>query len=352
MALVDYTSDSDAESDAAVDRGPPAKKPRIDDGKALPPLPSAFHDLYASTVRTSTADDPSLHQGRVRQIPHKAGNWPSHVYIEWHPPNEAFSLLTRLISTLQKKTTDVTITSFLTSDLGVPLPIHISLSRPLSLNTANKEGFLTQLVSSIKRSNIPPFDLCIRDVEWHRTEESGRSFLVLRLESSSHATSTSTATNHKNPELTELLKRCNKIAKEHGQPGLYEWASDISSDDERDSKKMTQKTSVSNAFHISIAWSFSPPSDGLKQLTTRVFGPSFTSTSTAATATNINKGEETAKAEPQGQPTDKVRTTTPTCVHVDAVKAKIGNVVTNIPLPTPDRKGKVSDTNRLLGLTP
>lgn len=107
MALVDYSS-----SDSASEAGsPPAKRRKAPDGdarvtkpkgtigrvkakpgpssngrpdgdSALPPLPDEFHDLYASTVRTSTADDPSLHQGRKRAIPHIAGNWPSHVYIE------------------------------------------------------------------------------------------------------------------------------------------------------------------------------------------------------------------------------------------------------------------------------
>lgn len=411
MALVDYTSDSDGDSDrdenisppveppakkpsprsdttapsativnsistsnsndsAAKDgngtsNGPPAKKkPKLDND--LPPLPAAFHDLYASTVRTSTSDDPSLHQGRTRQTPHKVGNWPSHVYIEWHPPRETFSLLDKLISTLQKKITehdkdkDITITSFLTSDLGVPLPLHISLSRPLSLTTANKDEFLNDLLSTIRASNIRPFDLSIRDAEWHRTEESGRSFLVLRLQSSS----TKADSGNKNPELTELLRRCNELAREYNQPGLYEWASSSSSDklpplrpSESHSQKQSTtdcnnnnaaKKSVDNAFHISIAWSFTPPDDDLMKATKQVFSAAFAAT---PSCTNWIRGkEDNEDEEKEHQPTEAKAL----ChVQVEAVKAKIGNVVTNIPLLRPgDRVKDGKDSSRKLpGLT-
>lgn len=88
MALVDYSdSESDGErssGEAQVKPPPPAKKRKLSDTppSTLPPLPQSFRDLYSSTVRTSTQDDPSLHGGRKRVTPHVAGNWPTHVYLE------------------------------------------------------------------------------------------------------------------------------------------------------------------------------------------------------------------------------------------------------------------------------
>ena len=86
MALVDYTSseDEDEEDAKSPNTALPAslKRKRNWSSSDLPPLPSKFHDLYASATRISTRDDPSLHGGRKRVTPHLEGNWPTHLYIE------------------------------------------------------------------------------------------------------------------------------------------------------------------------------------------------------------------------------------------------------------------------------
>jgi U6 snRNA phosphodiesterase len=96
MALVNY---SDSESEDRDDKKdvkngvekptPNLKRKRVDEApstsapaSALPPLPVAFHDLYATNVRVGVKDDPALHGGRKRSTPHVGGNWPTHVYLE------------------------------------------------------------------------------------------------------------------------------------------------------------------------------------------------------------------------------------------------------------------------------
>lgn len=249
MALVDYSSDDE----------PPSP--------GLPPLPAAFHNLYASTVRRSVVDDPSLHQGRRRQTPHVAGQWPTHVYVEWHPMRAQHDTLDAIVglaaADLRAHDADATLYSALTSDLGAPLPLHISLSRPLSLPTADKDAFVARLTQAVRRAG-PAFAVRPTALAWHSSPGSGRTFLVLGVAG---------------PGLAALLARCNATAALFGQPALY--AADA-------------------AFHVSIAWTLGRPGDG------------------AAPGLLL-----------QSAPFRRVRAWE---MGVAGVKAKMGNVVSHIPL--------------------
>ncbi|KAI8955519.1 U6 snRNA phosphodiesterase Usb1 [Xylaria longipes] len=369
MGLVDYSSDS-SESDETT--GPRTKKQKTSDNRTinssaaksdLPPLPSAFHDLYASTVRVSASDDPTLHQGRKRVNPHKVGNWPSHLYIEWHPTPSERTTLTTLLSTLQSSlasssisiTNPITLTSFLTSDLGAPQPLHISLSRPIVLSTSQKDTFLSDLEASIRSSGITPFALAPAGVEWHRTAESARSFLVLRVVSTRKTEEEAGGEN--NPQLAALLRRANALAKAFGQPALYAFAKSSSSGDDAAKKPGStiadegrsgrENTDVDSAFHISIAWSFAAPSAELRRLTEDAFNhytnyipsPSKGGSSSSSEG-NPSPGGSSKKNVEEGVPTVSIKDAVSAMrVHVDGIKAKIGNVVTHVPLLHGRRRG-------------
>ncbi|KAK4691894.1 U6 snRNA phosphodiesterase, partial [Lecanoromycetidae sp. Uapishka_2] len=88
MPLVEYSDSESSESSTpekiqknGIGQQGVKKKRRSD--LTLPPLPDAFHDLYAATSRVSNQDEPTLHSGRQRIIPHVEGNWPTHIYIEY-----------------------------------------------------------------------------------------------------------------------------------------------------------------------------------------------------------------------------------------------------------------------------
>ncbi|OLN82872.1 U6 snRNA phosphodiesterase [Colletotrichum chlorophyti] len=266
---------------------------------ALPPLPEEFHDLYASTVRTSTADNPALHQGRKRTIPHIAGNWPSHIYIEWHPTADQHSFLAALLNRIESLLGSKKLYPLLTSDLNTPLPLHVSLSRPLSLTTAQKDPFLSALKSSVS-SATGEFSISPRGLGFFKSPDSDRAFLVLRVANALASSQDTTSTTGKNPQLRALLNKCNAVALRFDHPPLYQaHATDL----------------VDDAFHVSIGWTFGlPGEDACLRTYDMLKLPEFNA---------IRRWE----------------------IDVTGVKAKIGNVVTHIPLNawSKDRKKTATD---------
>lgn len=354
MGLVDYSSsDSDNDSDTPNNdqhtQPPPAKKPRtstITDNTPstttnLPPLPSSFHNLYATTVRPFTADLPSLHQGRKRLIPHIEGNWPSHIYVEWHPPPAHHEALASLLDALQTDLQPLLLgpndvdaghhelTTFLTSDLGAPLPLHISLSRPFVLRTEQKDAFRDTLARRIANTAVAPFELQVvadgaGGLAWFRSAEASRSFLVLRVRSAMQQQRRS------NPQLAALLEGCNEVVAAQGQPRLY--AARARGGEGEEEKQLDESgegggvqpvggneegEGVDGAFHVSIAWSFAEPTEEIRARTAAVFAR-----------------EEKRQKGVLGE----IR------IPVDSVKMKIGNLVTDIPLA--ERAGKGTGQGR------
>ncbi|KAK3500834.1 hypothetical protein B0T13DRAFT_397925 [Neurospora crassa] len=280
-------------------------KPAPKSTSSLPPISDRFNDLYASNTRTAVSDDPSLHQGRRRQVPHIPGNWPSHVYIDWDPSSADRELLSSLVEKLQAEVAaaaqrypdleGVKISTALRDpELPVDKPLHISLSAPLTLTSKNKDDFLDDVTRALRSSGVSPFVVDFSGgVNWYRSEESTRSFLVLRVREVQNTGTT--ADSSPNPRLTIITQRCNKTAKEYGQPPLY------------DSQDMGYR------FHVTIAWTHARPSESLKQLTDSIFDDCKTMYSENMSIR------------------DKLRTGS--SFRVETVKVKIGNHVTRFELP-------------------
>lgn len=131
--------------------------------------------------------------------------------------------------------------SLLQNDLGVQLPLHVSLSRPMALKTEQKDSFFPQLRSAIAATGVRAFAVKPLDLIWHANEDRTRWFLVLRLRRPA------------NDELRKLLNSCNDIALAFGQPLLY--------DAQKPEPKKGgdgQDEAAHDSFHISVAWCLHP----------------------------------------------------------------------------------------------
>lgn len=257
----DSSSESDHDHDNELGINPTRKRKaetelRDPNSRKLPPLPSNFHSLYAAATRTSTADDPSLHAGRTRQVPHVVGNWPTHVYLEWYPSPSGVVLLEHIISQVAANTTsdaaiphkDASIHTFLRSDLGALLPLHISLSAPLVVRTEQKSLFEDSLGAQLKRFPVSAFTVDVVGLDWVSNHDDSRYFLVLRL------------SQPVGDQLNKLLDVCNTSAREFALTQLYPAREEAHVPAEK--RKAPKIPDSSGAFHISVAWTLQKPTEG------------------------------------------------------------------------------------------
>ncbi|KAK5700264.1 poly(U)-specific 3'-to-5' RNA exonuclease [Elasticomyces elasticus] len=302
MALVSYSSSSDS-ADEEVSTRPPSKTRKTE--TALPPLPNAFRDLYSSTVRTTTSDDPSLHGGRKRVTPHGEGQWPGHVYLEYNPnPQESEQLSQLIASEQQVQGAGCKVHSLLSNDLGVSLPLHVSLSRPLSLGTEQKSPFLTQLKDAVSSTGVRTFDVMQGGLAWHPNELRTRWFLVLQLRKPAQ------------DELAKLLRSCNEIAGGFEQPLLYTQDS-IEGESLDAAKQHGGDGDDGGKFHISLAWSLTEPTGG---------------DGTIAATTEVAHGK-VEKSEPNTAPAAIETEMKGLSMTFSEVKVRIGQDVHSLPLP-------------------
>lgn len=183
------------------------------------------------------------------------------------------------------------------SELGVPLPLHISLSRTLQLHGTQRDAFVEALNTETKRASLRPLDATFTSLKWVSNHEANRFFLVLGIARPEH------------DGLNKLLKASNRVAGAFGLPQLYantQSQTRHATKSKKGRRKLTRDDELafmedegdfSDAFHISIAWTLDP------------FSNSIGSSIDLSTDDN------------------ELRKLRSLSVHFSAVKAKIGNAV-------------------------
>jgi hypothetical protein len=184
----------------------------------------------------------------------------------------------------------------LTSELGVALPLHVSLSRTLQIKTEDREAFVESLQSAVRKSSVRVFHFAFSGLKWVPNFERNRWFLVLSIKKPEH------------DELNKLLDACNHAAQSTGHAALYtggrgdgpmQDTSPPSAKRVKRDARTEEHTDHSEYFHISIAWNLTEPNPDWISMVQDI---------------DVNKHISPPQAS------------------FDSVKARVGNIVHNISL--------------------
>ena len=112
--------------------------------------------LSSALVVPVPVDEPVLHQGRIRTVPHVEGNWATHVYLSIDVDrSHALCSLLEAAAAKAKQLVPVLESLITRKDINNhAIELHISLSRPIFVRAHQKE----ELRRAVKKlSQHPPY---------------------------------------------------------------------------------------------------------------------------------------------------------------------------------------------------
>ncbi|KAJ9084358.1 poly(U)-specific 3'-to-5' RNA exonuclease, variant 2 [Entomophthora muscae] len=174
-------------------------------------------NLQSRSKRKRKSTESTDHQGRVRSIPHKEGDWATFVFIKIPVSNEIRKWLGVLerqsnkIYCQENKSGDLSKT-YIQSCISVSKPyLSLSLSRTVYLKWAHIERFKIMLAESIQSSKS--FDLSFSGLVTFENEEKTRSFLSLDVHPNSLGP----------PALHSLLNKVDAVMKKLQLSTFYQF---------------------------------------------------------------------------------------------------------------------------------
>ncbi|KAH7879903.1 uncharacterized protein C8R40DRAFT_1035714 [Lentinula edodes] len=167
LALVSYSSSEEENNLEKVSKRAVPKK------KKLP-------GLSPSLIVQTPKDDPALHQGRIRIIPHIDGQWASHVYVSIRVERRSAMYNLVLDALKTAKNLEPALHDFPRVDENKSekyFNLHVSLSRPIFLRTHQRDDLKREVKSLAEKSNN--FKISFTSFSIFNNDEETRTFLAL-----------------------------------------------------------------------------------------------------------------------------------------------------------------------------